>query len=342
MLLSWKFYYSVRVGKTHNQYFSLTRWQRTSGATYEPQAGADMGKYIFRGGRQYLILTHHLIITIILYKKKGSGIFYVTFEVPTSLSHLSFHLRLQRVNTLLCFQEVLEVVGVCITYNTLSCSGKLPRWQKCLCGGNIRKKKSLHPRRKPQQTWLVTRKGVSGGKDRTSQLFSDQSLTESRVGPVDASSFGIRTLLRGDWNDYEFMTKMAEGWKETWCLSGYCHLSEAWIESLNRDPLCAQTFPRHVGVTVYIKWVMSVSLLVMDWQTGQSVSLVYSWIWLAPARVNLHRKDNRQNEWSGETDREALWDKVKREVTTFSDPKMYFCCLFLRLKQRLGIVFRSN
>lgn len=106
MLLSWKFYYGICVGKTHNQYFPLTRWQRTSGATYEPQAGADVGKYIFRGGRQYLILTHHLIITIILQKKKGSGIFYVTFEVPASPSHLSFHLRLQRVNTLLCFQEV--------------------------------------------------------------------------------------------------------------------------------------------------------------------------------------------------------------------------------------------
>lgn len=212
-------------------------------------------------------------------------------------------------------------MGVCITYNILSCRGKLPRWRKCLCRGNVRKKKSPHPRRKPQQTWLVTQKGVSEGEDRTSRLFSDQSLTESRVG---CFIIWCLNLSRGDWNDYEFMTKMAEGWKETWCLCGYCHLSEAWIESLNRDPLCAQTFPRHVGVPVYIKWVMSVSLLVMDWQTGQSVSLVYSWIWLAPTGVNLQRKDNRQNDWSGETDREA--DKVKRKVTTFSDPKMYVCC----------------
>lgn len=49
-------------------------------------------------------------------------------------------------------------MGVCRP----SCSGKLTWWQKCLCRGDIRKRKSPHPRRKPRQTWLVTQEGKTG------------------------------------------------------------------------------------------------------------------------------------------------------------------------------------
>lgn len=83
----------IRVGKAHNQYFSLARWQSTSGAMYEPQAGSDKWVNIF-------FKVGDCISSYFLRRRKGSGIFSVAFEVPVSLFHLCFHLRVQRVNTL--------------------------------------------------------------------------------------------------------------------------------------------------------------------------------------------------------------------------------------------------
>lgn len=65
---------------------------------------ADKWVNIFRrretASHPYSLL--NIATNVSLEEKKRSGIFYLTFEVLTTLSHLylSFHLRLQRVNTL--------------------------------------------------------------------------------------------------------------------------------------------------------------------------------------------------------------------------------------------------
>lgn len=82
------------------------------------------------------------------------------------------------------FQEVLWV----FTWPPALCHvvGNYPQWQRCLCRGDVRKRKSPQHRREPQQTQPVTQNGISGGKDKASWLFSDQGLTEFLVRCFDS------------------------------------------------------------------------------------------------------------------------------------------------------------
>lgn len=216
-------------------------------------------------------------------------------------------------------------MGVCVTYNTLSCRGKLPQRQKCLCRGNVRKRKSPHPRRKPQQTWLVTQKGRQRRERQGFTVIFRPKF--KRVARQTPRCFIMRYLKE----EIGAIMNSWQRWKRD--RRKHCPLSEAWIRSHRWSSLCPD-IPQTCGCDCLHKWIMSVCFLVMDWQTGQSVSLVCSCTWLAPTGVSLERKDNKPNDRLGETDREALWDEVKREVTSFSDPGMCFCCLPLKLKQR--------
>ncbi len=138
----------------------------------------------------------------------------MTFEVPTSLSHLSFHLRLWRVNTLFVLSGGVIGYGCLHNLQHLVLSWEITAVTEMSFAGETSGRKSLlipDGNLGKHGWWRKRASAGGGGRDRTSRLFSGQSLTESRVRPVDASSFGIRHLSRGDWNDYEFMTKMAEG-----------------------------------------------------------------------------------------------------------------------------------
>lgn len=142
-------------------------------------------------------------------------------------------------------------MGVYVTYNTLSCHGKLPQWQKCLCRGNVRKRKSPRPRRKPQQTWLVTQKGR---QRRERQGFTVIFRPKFKRIACQTSWCFIMWYLKIKAEEIGAIMNSWQGWKrgrkETRCLCGYCHLSEAWIKS---PPSLCPDIPETCGcVTVYI------------------------------------------------------------------------------------------
>lgn len=127
----------------------------------------------------------------------------------------------------LCFQEVL--LGVYITYNTLSCSGKLPSATEMSLPG----KRLLGPGRNLGEHGHWRKRAsasVWGG------------------GRSDVSLFGSWNVSRGDWSNSEYMTRMGKGnMVSQWVLSPLRRLKYRWPD-----------IPETCGCDCLHKCVMSV------------------------------------------------------------------------------------
>lgn len=106
-------------------------------------------------------------------------------------------------------------MGVCITYNTLPCSGKLP---------SAREEKVVSsPRRKSQQTLPVTQSGVSRGEDRAPLVIFRRGVSKNGLSDQLMLHHPLCEMASGgDWTTYKFMTE-TEGMRGE---NMSCHLSE--------------------------------------------------------------------------------------------------------------------